>query len=127
MIIYIAGANTRQLRTLIRKAYILESFAYIKKHSSDLSLLMQNNILLDSGAFTFIGKSKKKIDTKNLDWEGYITEYANFINKHKIDLFIELDIYSVVGLERTEALRGRLEMITEKQAIPVWHRYLGTD
>lgn len=71
--------------------------------------------LLDSGAFSFMqGKAA-------VDWDKYIEDYAEFINHHKIDLFFELDIDSVVGLPEVERLRAKLERLTGKQPIPVWH------
>ena len=80
------------------------------------------DFLLDSGAFTYLNGSKGKVN-----WEKYIEEYAVFINKHKIDLFIELDIDSVIGLNEVERLRYKLENITNKKCIPVWHKSRGLD
>jgi hypothetical protein len=122
MKIYLAGTNRRQLELLKEPISVLESYAYIKKHLDSLNLLLKNNFILDSGAFTFIGKNKK-----NVNWDAYVTEYINFINKYNIDLFFELDIYSVIGIEQTEALRNRIEKETNKKSIPVWHIFLGID
>jgi hypothetical protein len=122
MNVYLAGCNPKELKELDEKIYVLESFAYMKKHIKDIDLLVNNNFLLDSGAFTFIGKKKN-----NIDWEKYTDEYIEFINKYNIDLYFELDIYSVVGLEETERLRKKIEDKTKKKSIPVWHIFLGIE
>lgn len=62
-----------------------------------------------------------------VDWDAYIEDYANFINTFKIDLFFELDIDKIVGLKEVERLRKRLESLTGKQSIPVWHKNRGLD
>jgi hypothetical protein len=122
MNVYLAGCNPSELKKIDNKIYVLESFAYIKKHIKEINLLINNNFLLDSGAFTFIGKNKN-----NINWEKYIDEYIDFINKYNIDLYFELDIYSVVGLKKTEILRKKIEDKTGKKSIPVWHIFLGID
>lgn len=122
MIVYLAGINKKQLLNVKGSISILESFAYIKKHSDSIDLLLKNNFILDSGAFTFIGKNKK-----NIDWELYTDEYINFINKYKIDKYFELDIYSVIGIDKTEKLRNKIEKKTGIKSIPVWHIFLGIE
>jgi len=123
MRVYLAGANKEQLNTLDKKIYVLESFAYMQKHKESINLLLNNNFLLDSGAFTFIGKKNKDL----INWEEYTNSYVDFINTHNIDLFFELDVYSVIGNDKTEALRNKIEQKTGKQSIPVWHIFLGID
>jgi hypothetical protein len=122
MIIYLAGLTNKELLLIKDKAYILESFAYIKKHKKCISELLKHEFILDSGAFTFIGNNKKKID-----WDSYTDYYIEFINKYDIKNYFELDIYSIVGLEETERLRKKIERATNKKSIPVWHIYLGID
>lgn len=97
-----------------RKVSILESFYYIRDWM--LPFISKHwDFMLDSGAFTFFGKKDKTID-----WNEYLERYAAFINEHKIDLFFELDIDVILGLEKVEAIRRRLESLTGKQSIPVW-------
>lgn len=122
MKVYLAGTTIKELNQIKDKLYILESFAYIKKHEKNLSELLCHEFILDSGAFTFIGQKKTKIN-----WDKYVDEYCNFINKHSIKLFFELDIYSVIGINKTEQLRDKIELITGRQSIPVWHIFLGVD
>ena len=103
---------------------ILESYYYIRK-CENLMLFVKHfgSFLLDSGAFTFLSGSHKG----GVNWDRYVEEYAAFINKWDIDLFFELDIDSVVGLAEVERLRDKLEALTGKKPIPVWHRNRGRD
>lgn len=103
---------------------ILESFYYLMKNPQMIKMVNKfGGFLLDSGAFTFIqGNHKEKID-----WENYLEQYAEFINKYDIKLFFELDIDSIVGLKEVERLRDKLEYLTKKKSIPVWHKNRGKD
>jgi len=62
-----------------------------------------------------------------VNWDKYIESYAKFINNHNVKLFMELDIDSVVGIKEVERLRNKLERLTNKQCIPVWHRSRGKE
>lgn len=99
--------------------YILESFYYTDDDTERL-LPLFGDFLLDSGAFTFMQNSKTR-----LNWEEYIERYANFINRNNIEKFFELDIDSVVGYDKVLKYRKRLERLTNKQVIPVWHTSRG--
>ena len=78
--------------------------------------------MLDSGAFTFMNNCKTDVD-----FDEYLTRYIEFINKHDIQYFFELDVDVIVGLEEVERLRKRLETETGKKCIPVWHRSRGKE
>ena len=97
---------------------VLESFYYLRKNEEFMAIVKYfGSFLLDSGAFTFMcGSHKGKIN-----WDEYVEEYAAFINRWKVDLFFELDIDSIVGLREVERLREKLESLTGKKPIPVWH------
>ena len=104
---------------------ILESF-YLIKNNIELMKFYKNkgiDILLDSGAFTFL--NTKKI--LQINWDSYINEYADFINRWDIKLFFELDIDSIIGIKEVERLREKLESLTNKKCIPVWHKNRGKD
>ena len=102
---------------------ILETFFYARKNEQRQRLLkMPKDFLLDSGAFTFMSNSKV-----TADWDEYVEEYAAFINRYDIQLFFELDIDSVVGIKEVERLRLKLERMTNKQSIPVFHLSRGKD
>lgn len=117
---YLRNSNISNLRD----CYLLESFFYLRsKKEFDKTVIVNNeNFLLDSGAFTYIRGGGGKTD-----WNKYIKEYANFINTYDIKYFFELDIDSVVGLEKVEILRHQLETMTHKRCIPVFHVSRGRD
>lgn len=103
--------------------YVLESFYYIQDWQVPY-IKKFDFFLLDSGAFTFMMNAK---DKAHLDFDAYLTRYIEFINKHDIQHFFELDIDAVVGYEKVLELRARLERETGKKCIPVWHRERGKD
>lgn len=105
--------------TLKHRPYILESFYYADEDTERL-LPFFGDFLLDSGAFTFMQNSHIKAD-----WNEYVERYAEFINRNNISKFFELDIDSVVGYEEVKNLRFKLEKLTGKQTIPVWHKNRG--
>lgn len=102
------------------KPFILESFYYVDADTERL-LPHFGDFMLDSGAFTFM--QDKKTHT---DFEGYLERYADFIKRNNIEKFFELDIDSVEGYEKVKAYRKKLERLTGKQSIPVWHKSRGT-
>lgn len=103
---------------------ILESFYYLRKNEEFMALAKHfGSFLLDSGAFTFMTGAHKGA----INWDEYVEDYARFINKHDIKLFFELDIDSVVGLHEVERLREKLEALTGKKPIPVWHKNRGKE
>lgn len=96
--------------------YHLESFYYA---DSDTERLLPHfgDFLLDSGAFTFCGTG----GFNEARFDEYIERFAAFINKNKINKFFELDVDSITGYEKVLVYRKRLERLTGKQPIPVWH------
>lgn len=103
------------------KPYILESFYYADADTERL-LPLFGDFMLDSGAFTFMQSSKSHVV-----WEEYIERYADFINRNHIEKFFELDIDSVVGYQKVIEYRRRLEKLTGRQCIPVWHTSRGAE
>ena len=102
------------------RPYILESFYYTDADTERL-LPYFGDFLLDSGAFTFMqGNHSGKIN-----WEEYIERYADFINRNHVQKFFELDIDSVTGYGKVLEYRKRLERLTGKQCVPVWHKSRG--
>jgi len=118
-------SNTEPAGALRQRISILESFYYIKEWMFPY-IRDYWNFLLDSGAYTFITQQQK--DRNNsIDWEGYVDRYIDFINEHDIRLFFEMDIDAVVGLQKVEQFRKRIEAKTGKQPIPVWHKARGKE
>ena len=101
--------------------YLLESYYSIKEWQIPY-IKKAELFLLDSGAFTFMNNFKGEVN-----WDEYIEKYANFINKYDIKYFFELDIDVVVGIKEVERLRNKLEKLTNKKCIPVWHKIRGLE
>ena len=108
-------------RELFVGTNILQSFYYCDDSIAETILLQCENFMLDSGAFTFVNSAKKK----NIKLDRYIDAYIEFINQNGINLFFELDIDSIIGLQEVEKIRKKLESKTGKQPIPVFHRERG--
>lgn len=134
---YIAGDNNKKIlreqlygcdfftgENELKGINVLESFYYLRKNEEFMTLVKHlGSFLLDSGAFTFMSGSHKG----GINWGKYVEEYAAFINRWNVQLFFELDIDSVVGLTEVERLREKLEALTGKKPIPVWHRNRGKE
>lgn len=121
MRVFLAGAYTREDAFVGKKIdYMLESFYYVLPWQIDMIPQMKM-FLLDSGAFTFMSGTGKA------DFDEYLEKYIDFINKHDIRYFFELDVDSVVGYEKVKEYRARLEAGTGKKCIPVWHKSRGKD
>lgn len=105
---------------------ILESYVYARDNKHVKRLIPTfKSFLLDSGAFTFMVQAQKQ--SVSIDWDKYIRQYAEFIQQFSVDLFFELDIDVLVGIKEVEKLRSRLEQLTGKPSIPVWHKARGLD
>jgi len=122
MKIHLAGNDgCRKVRFKLKDLNILESYYYIRSQEWMYPLIKTfKSFMLDSGAFTFFGQ-----EPKNVNWDQYATEYAEFINQQDIDLFIELDIERMIGIENVERLRRMIDKKTKKKCIPVWRPYRG--
>jgi hypothetical protein len=99
--------------------YHLKSF-YGLKEKETKSLHKYKGFMLDSGAFTLFSG-------KNINLEEYVDKYIDFIKKHKIEQFFELDIFQVIGKEKTDLINNKIERVVGKQTIPVFHYFLGID
>ncbi len=114
--------NCEKMSDLVKDANVLHSFYYCNAFVENVILPNCKDFMLDSGAFTFMSSSKG-----NINWDEYVEKYANFIKKHKIKKYFELDIDTIVGLKEVERLRTKLENLVGWQCIPVWHLWRGLD
>lgn len=125
MILYLAAVSTmeqyfRNGEICAENVSVLASFYGISDFEKEYVHKFKNTII-DSGAFTFIR------GTARANWDQYVEDYADFIKKYDIRLFFELDIDSIVGLQEVERLRKKLEALTGRKPIPVWHVSRGKD
>lgn len=101
--------------------YRLESYHNISNQERK-RVTEYKDFILDSGAFTYLNGADG-----NINWDKYVENYAAFINKYGVKNFIELDIDPIVGIKEVERLRSKLEQLTDKKSIPVWHKSRGKD
>ena len=120
-----AGGYHYMGNLLYKSKYVLSSFWYMKKNPKKVIFdLMEarnreDRFILDSGAFTFLNSNSE------MDINEYLNEYIDFINKHDIKRFAELDIDPIIGYEKTMEMRDKLERETGKKCLPVWHKSRG--
>jgi hypothetical protein len=105
--------------------YNLMSYYYIRGNKIPLAETIRDKsklIMIDSGAHSFQ-------KGKQVDWEQYTREYADFIEKFdrpNVVGYFEMDVDNLLGYERVLQLRKILEAKTDK-IIPVWHKNRGLD
>lgn len=105
---------------LYRAPFYLESFISMREWLIPL-IKDCEFFLLDSGAFSFMSGKER------VDFDEYLDRYIQFIRQNNIEHFFELDLDSVIGLEKVENLRRRLEDETGRRCIPVWHKSRGKE
>lgn len=129
MRIYLAGIEIliNRVQSVViaspQKIYALSSYFYARQHSNYPSLIpYYKDFLLDSGAFTFI-----RSQDNHPNWDEYLEQYADYIRRQDIKKYFELDIDTVVGYEKVKEFRSRLERLTGRPCIPVWHKSRGKE
>jgi len=118
MKIFFAGAESNEHRKSLLEIgvkNILLTFYYLKDKNDEKikemfdELKKENiNIFLDSGAFSFMYSSSEKPSFEVL--EDYVKEYILFLKKYKdyLEIYVELDVDKVIGLENTLKLRQNM-------------------
>ena len=104
--------------------YVLESFYYANE-KTERYMRLYDDVIIDSGAFTFMGGFSFTDNSKGIVFEDYIEQYADFIVRNNIEKFFELDVDSVVGYSKVLEYRRQIERLTQRQCIPVWHSTRG--
>lgn len=122
MKVFLAGTSSlsRNKDILRNCKYFLESFYSVKPWQMEY-LLGAEDFLLDSGAFTFMN-SKSRVD-----FDEYVKKYASFIKEYDIKSFFELDIESIVGWDEYVRLNKKLESLSGKKPIKVFHKERGKE
>lgn len=124
MKVFLAGIEsfTEQERNFVQGNGIngLASFFNMNTKTAEI-LPYLDNFLLDSGAYTLFTSGR------HVDWIDYIKKYSEFITAYNIRHFFELDIDSLIGYDKVVVLRKKLEDLTGKPVIPVWHKSRGKE
>ena len=107
------------LNNIKNSLYILESYFYIQDWQIAL-IPYWKDFILDSGAFTFMSGNAAGVDLVDFTYK-----YAEFVNKHNIKYFLEMDIDAVAPYSKVEYLRNIIEQETGRKCIPAWHRSRG--
>lgn len=135
MRVYIAGIESmikgKYKLEIPKNTKILTSFYHCNDECIELLIntVGRENILVDSGAFTYRVSFKNKYNTTfDSNLEQYIKNYIDFINKHDIKYFFEIDVdTNKEEYKQVKQIRNRIEKETGKQSIPVFHDSRGID
>lgn len=140
MKIYISGIESYR-DIVLESGYPNLFVSFFRKNSAGKVIEQANNqreIVVDSGAFSFITQrgftaargnlrpeQDDATDPKNID--KYVDSYCEFVEKYKhlVDYFVELDIDEIVGRKKVIEIRERLTAIAGQQIIPVYHPTMG--
>lgn len=101
--------------------YILDSFFNVTP-TTEKYVKYYGDYMLDSGAFTMLQGNAGKVDLKT-----YVDQYADYINRHQVKKYFELDIDPIVGYDEVVRIRNYLFEKTGVQPIPVWHKSRGIE
>ena len=88
-----------------------------------MSIVGNDNFLLDSGAFSYMNGAKVTLS----QMDSYIDKYIKFIINYKIKHYFEIDVDNIFGLDRVEFWRNKMESTIGYQCIPVWHKGRGVE
>ena len=126
--IFLAGHIGREIPEEFikyRAPYVLQTYWDMRLWNQELvldAIHTPDVFFLDSGAFSFMNSVKDKVN-----FDDYVAEYAGFINRYHIDHYFELDLDTIIGVKETRKMTDRLEAMTGKQCIPVFHASRGMD
>ena len=125
MKVQLAGSESRTEMLAEQKKklspYILDSFFNVTP-TTEKYVKYYGDYMLDSGAFTMLQGNAGKVDIK-----AYVDRYADYINRHQVKKYFELDIDPIVGYDEVARIRNYLFEKTGVQPIPVWHKSRGIE
>lgn len=127
MKIFLAGHMGKEIpeEYITYKApFVLQTFYDMRQWDDALiyrAITTPDIFFLDSGAFSFMNSGG------NVDFEKYLLEYAKFVNKWDIQNYFELDLDVIIGVNETQKLTRKLEEITGKPCISVFHACRGVE
>jgi len=123
MKLYLVNGDSVITEDMADSDYLLQTFFSMGK--SETSLMKRfierrgvDNFILDSGAFSlFNGVKKLTYD----ELKKYIDSYCDFIIKHKITQFLEMDIDVVIGYDEVKKINKYIENKVGEKPIYVYH------
>ena len=107
----------------LNECHILQSFVYAKDADAERYKDCKS-FMMDSGAFTLM---MSKTKAKNFDIVKFTKDYGNFVKKYDIDNFVELDVDGIYGIPTYLDTLHRLQDITGKDPVRVFHGWRGKD
>ena len=107
----------------LKPIYLLHSYFNVRTLPKvvEQSIAGTKEVLLDSGAFTFMTSQKNM----QVDFISYAKDYADFIKYYHIPHYFELDIDAISSYQNVLELRAILEREVGYPPIPVWHTSRG--
>lgn len=93
--------------------YALWSFPYSACRKDNHLIQPRENLIMDSGAFTFLNSQ----GTKGVNLDDYVVQYAEYLKTHSITQYVEMDVDSVTGYEKVKEYRRYLEKETNLPCI----------
>lgn len=105
--------------------FCLKSYHYMSD-AQGAEAHLYKDFILDSGIFTMLSSSDEK-KVANIDWDEYAFKYANFVKRHKIRNYVEIDVDKFIGLAEVERIRRALDKQVGWKCMPVWHYGRGWD
>lgn len=124
----LAGMRPENIEKLVevgKPKYLLNTFFEGERACEKVLKIAgnQKHFLLDSGAFSFMSGAQ----CSEAQIEEYADRYIDFINKHHVQQYFEIDVDTIFGLPFVERIRKKCETQTGIQSIPVWHKNRGID
>lgn len=116
-------SSTSFLADILDEArFVLESYWYVKEWQIPF-IKNWEFFVLDSGAFTYMNSVKGGLP----DPEIFQRKYIKFVKDNNIRYFFNLDLDTLIGIDRTKVLRDELEYEVGRPCIPVFHKCMGLD
>lgn len=111
-----------------KSKYVLATYYYLRQKTNNSELMniiaeynKSKRLIIDSGAFSFM--NGKTITEQKLD--DYCSDYVSFLKKYSINQFVEMDIDSILGFDKTMEYRTYIEQSLNNQCIPIFHKSRG--
>lgn len=105
---------------LEKSPYILESYYYWQDWQEE-QMKSSEMFVADSGAFSYMS------GIHDGDIAEFTKGYMKFLRRYDIRHYMEMDVDCMIGLEKVEYLRKKIEDYIGRPSIPVFHFERGAD